>query len=354
MINAFIRSDTFENKGYWLRKHVAWFSHRYNAHYGIAQLSPQSPRYQVARDSLAELQRAASLGPTPRTPATQSRAQPKIIWMYWDAPLEAAPEVVRLSVSSWQALNPDYEVRLLSDDNIQQVLGFDFLAAFELSTVRLNPAIKADVLRLYLLSRYGGVWADSTTFCLTPLSQWLPVALGELGFFTFRQSKAPARPMEVWFIAAVQGREIVTHTLGLFLEHLFLPRRSAIFISNRAKNHAKLGVGRQHPELLYADFVRRAERFGFMPYFSFSYYLNDSLREYLTSADIERFMSLENRYVGNGEEFEAFQEALVSKQTYKRDYQQRPVFLKRKDYLLSLLADTKEADARVSVSSVSA
>jgi hypothetical protein len=91
-----------------------------------------------------------------------------------------------------------------------------------------------------------------------------------------------------------------------------------------------------------------------MPYFSFSYYLNDSLREYLTSADIERFMSLENRYVGNGEEFEAFQEALVSKQTYKRDYQQRPVFLKRKDYLLSLLADTKEAEARVSVSSSSA
>ena len=117
MINAFIRSDTFENKGYWLRKHVAWFSHRYNAHYGIAQLSPQSPRYQVARDSLAELQRASSLGPNPGA-ATQSQAQPKIIWMYWDAPLESAPEVVRLSVSSWQALNPDYEVRLLSDDNI--------------------------------------------------------------------------------------------------------------------------------------------------------------------------------------------------------------------------------------------
>ena len=33
---------------------------------------------------------------------------------------------------------------------------------------------RSDIIRLALLNRYGGVWADSTMLCLEPLDNWLP------------------------------------------------------------------------------------------------------------------------------------------------------------------------------------
>ena len=32
---------------------------------------------------------------------------------------------------------------------------------------------RSDIIRLALLNRYGGVWADSTMLCLEPLDRWL-------------------------------------------------------------------------------------------------------------------------------------------------------------------------------------
>ena len=49
---------------------------------------------------------------------------PKIIWMYWDKGLESAPEVLKLSRLSWEAQNPDWEVRFLDDSTIIQYLDY--------------------------------------------------------------------------------------------------------------------------------------------------------------------------------------------------------------------------------------
>jgi len=343
MINAFIASDTFENKGYWLRKRVPWFSRRYDAHYGIDQLEPGTPRHQQASAALEHLRAVCECQTSGHQASEEQQGVEKIIWMYWHAPLQEAPEVVQLSVASWQRQNPDHEVRLLNADNLEQVLGVDLMAAFELSTVRLSMAMKTDVLRLYLLSCFGGIWADATTFCLAPLETWLPGATARHGVFTFRQHKAPSRPVEAWFIAARQGSPVVTRVLALFVEHLFQPRQTAVFVSNRAKNHAKLGIGRQHPTLLYADFVRDAERHGFMPYFSVGYFFNESLRQHYTPSLIEAFMALDNRFASNGAPFEVFETAVVSKQTYKRDYEHRELFKARKAHLLALLERHPEA-----------
>lgn len=42
----------------------------------------------------------------------------------------------------------------------------------------------ADLLRLRLLRQNGGVWADATLYCVTPLDHWLPV-VAQKGFFAF-------------------------------------------------------------------------------------------------------------------------------------------------------------------------
>jgi hypothetical protein len=58
-----------------------------------------------------------------------------------------------------------------------------------------------------LLARYGGVWADSTTYCLQPLDAWLPGATTS-GFFAFAKP-GPDRMISSWFLAAAQGNALV-------------------------------------------------------------------------------------------------------------------------------------------------
>ncbi len=333
MLERFVGSEFFENKCFGLRKYIPYFNSKYIELNGLGKAWRDPELFERAQEALVNLRSAT------QEKEHVSSEIPKIIWMYWNTSISSAPDVVRMSVESWTKLNPDYEVRLLNDENITEALGFDFNAVFELCFVKLTLAIKADILRLYLLSRFGGVWADSTTFCLQPLSHWLPKCIGLHNFFTFRHKTVAARPLEVWFIAAEKHSEITRSTLNLFIEHLFKPRNIALFTSNRRKMLRKLGYEKQHPDMLYADTVTLAEKFGFMPYFSFSYFLNESLRKYFSCDEIEQFLSLPNNHAINDSDYTQFVGSVVSKQTYKDSYQQSPLYQKRRQYLVDVLEE---------------
>lgn len=341
MFDRFIRSEFFENKCVGLRRYIPYFNARYAELNGLGRAWQNPELLERAQKALAALRAATQGHEKPQADI------PKTIWMYWNTSLSCAPDVVRLSVESWKTLNPDYEIRLLSDENLNQELGFDFNAVFELCFVKLTLAMKADILRLYLLSRFGGVWVDTTTFCLAPLSHWLPGCTQPHGFFTFRHKTVPSRPLEAWFIAARQHSDITRHTLALFVEHLFKSRNVAIFVSNRRKMLEKMGYEKHHPDMLYADTVTQAEKFGFMPYFSVGYFFNESLRKSLSSDEIGQFLALPNRHVINDSDYDQFIEAVVSKQTYKDDYQQSPLYQKRRKYLTEIIAKAASSSKRV-------
>lgn len=122
----------------------------------------------------------------------------KIIWMYWHQGWEEAPDLVKRCRASWVRLNPDYEVRALDQHSL-----FDYITLAEgISPERKDLSIQkiANLGRLALLSRYGGVWADATVMCIRPLDEWLGPYL-ESGFFAFRNPGID-RLMSNWFIAA--------------------------------------------------------------------------------------------------------------------------------------------------------
>jgi len=70
-------------------------------------------------------------------------------------------------VSYWQRLNPQHEVRVL-DDVAAAALSPSYRA---LKKRHLLVQTLSDVLRLELLSLYGGVWCDITTCPTTPLDE---------------------------------------------------------------------------------------------------------------------------------------------------------------------------------------
>ena len=63
-----------------------------------------------------------------------------------------------------------------------------------------HPAARSDVVRAHILATQGGVWADASVFCVTPLDDWVQEAAGS-GFFAFR-SPGYGRPLSTWFLAA--------------------------------------------------------------------------------------------------------------------------------------------------------
>jgi hypothetical protein len=134
----------------------------------------------------------------------QSRKIERIIWMYWDQGLEQAPELVRACHESWLKNNPGWKVILLDSGDVNQYLSED-ASWFDLKNLCL--AHKSDLLRLYLLKEFGGVWADATTFCMRPLDQWIDAAAGS-GFFCFDRAGRD-RPIANWFIAAEPDNYLV-------------------------------------------------------------------------------------------------------------------------------------------------
>ena len=71
-----------------------------------------------------------------------------------------------------------------------------FLTRFESGENVGGLAHYADLLRLVLLDKFGGIWTDATTLCFQPLSSWMPPAV-TMGM---PRSLSAQRRTETWFI----------------------------------------------------------------------------------------------------------------------------------------------------------
>lgn len=127
---------------------------------------------------------------------------PKIIWIYWAQGEDQAPYLVRRCIASWREQNPGWDVRVLDEDGIAH-------HAEDMATLESLPRrFTANLLRLQLLARHGGVWVDATTLCHRPLDDWIPLMAGQTGFFVFRGPYFD-RWLDNWFIAANPKNELI-------------------------------------------------------------------------------------------------------------------------------------------------
>ena len=122
---------------------------------------------------------------------------PRRLWMMWDQGEAAAPPLVRTAVESWRELNPSWDVTVLDADCVTDWVEMPRLPQWVTRTAKTN------IVRLRLLGRYGGAWADATAICLRPLDDWVDRA-AETGRFAFARPQ-PARHLASWFLAARPG-----------------------------------------------------------------------------------------------------------------------------------------------------
>jgi len=124
--------------------------------------------------------------------------------MYWAQGEENLPFLVQACVSSWRVKNPGWELKLLDRDSLPALIDLeDFDARSDIGLQALS-----DIIRVKLLMRYGGVWADASLFCAKPLDDWLPPVIDD-GFFAFASHRKD-RLMTTWFLAGNRDSQLLS------------------------------------------------------------------------------------------------------------------------------------------------
>lgn len=161
---------------------------------------------------------------------------PRIIWSFWDGPAQG--EVEKLALASWREMNPGWEHRILNFASAMELLQSESEPLLTKAFIeKLNSwERKTDLIRLMLLQRFGGVWADATLFCTRPLDDYVFQMVSAANFSapTWGEPRQPCGLSGAWtsqmhsinglsshFLAAVPHSYIVERWLYAFSRLLY-------------------------------------------------------------------------------------------------------------------------------------
>jgi hypothetical protein len=132
---------------------------------------------------------------------------PRRIFLYWEQGFDKAPPVVSLAVASWEKLNSGFDLVLLDQSNVQE--WFDGEREVH-NWSKLRTSHQSDLLRLALLARYGGYWADATLVCTLPIHMWVPEEPPG-GFFMLHTPKGKNRFTQTFFLGSAAQSYFARH-----------------------------------------------------------------------------------------------------------------------------------------------
>lgn len=113
----------------------------------------------------------------------------KTVWLCWfdgeDDP--NLPEIERNCISRWKSLNSDRDVVVITDQNINDYCPeyVDIVSKYQHSYPR-SKTNKSELLRVLLLEKFGGIWADASVFPTAPMNMFEESFLNNGDFFTYR------------------------------------------------------------------------------------------------------------------------------------------------------------------------
>jgi len=135
--------------------------------------------------------------------------------MYWfqGEDHSGMPELNRNCIKRWRELNPDWKVNILSNETIVDYVP-EYFEIIKNSPNRRLPAC-SDLVRVLLLSKYGGVWVDASVYPMIPLSDFYDKIVNDTGFFTYRflprrlSREMGDRETVSWFICADKPNQYI-------------------------------------------------------------------------------------------------------------------------------------------------
>jgi Capsular polysaccharide synthesis protein len=132
---------------------------------------------------------------------------PKHIWTFWDQ--DPIPEFIKKCIQTWRDENPGYEITVVSLNTLKDYVGEEETEAI-LNWKFNNRAQKlSDLVRLSILSKYGGLWLDASIVAYSSFD-WVIDDGAECIMFTIPGLESEELILESWFIACTKENEFVT------------------------------------------------------------------------------------------------------------------------------------------------
>jgi len=161
----------------------------------------------------------------------------KIFWQYWHQGVNSTTsKIVVECLHSVEKYSGDYEVIVLTSKTVWDYIELPQFVFEKFGTERFNLAKLSNLIRLNLLSTYGGVWLDATIYLTAPIDE----KILSLDFFAFQRSKTPPPDAEMFrkfdplyfswdpnflagmlssFLIAKPGNKIISDLLSILLAY---------------------------------------------------------------------------------------------------------------------------------------
>lgn len=110
------------------------------------------------------------------------------VWLCWWQGLDAAPDLVKVCVSSIVENIPadKAQIHLITFENVNDYVTFPDWIVDKFNSGKISMTHLSDILRAGLLYRYGGLWMDATYYMNSPLPD---IWFEKKGFYTQRLKK---------------------------------------------------------------------------------------------------------------------------------------------------------------------
>lgn len=158
------------------------------------------------------------------------------VWVCWFQGIEQAPLLVRRCYEQMKRNLKNEEVVLITDENMDNYVQFPDYIMQKYRSGAITRTHLTDLLRLELLTRYGGTWIDSTVLCTGELPDY--VTRPDLFFFRTLKPGLDGHSIGLssWFMSAKSNNRLLVAVRELlynywrdndrlieyFLVHIFL------------------------------------------------------------------------------------------------------------------------------------
>lgn len=107
-----------------------------------------------------------------KIPVKTSDKFPNVIWMCWWQGIETAPIIVQKCVESIRKNAGECKIIILTEKNYKDYVELPDWIEDKKVKGTISRTHFSDLLRFYLLAKYGGMWLDATFFCIGSLKEF--------------------------------------------------------------------------------------------------------------------------------------------------------------------------------------
>lgn len=141
------------------------------------------------------------------------------VWVLWAQGRNAMPPIVAACVKSIERNAGAHPVNVLDNNSIKDYVDIPQVIYDKLQKGLITYTHFSDIVRMALLSRYGGFWIDATVYLTAPLPDY------SLPFYSIRQHGGNARFVEckngsnwsAYFIACGKGNAYIKTIYDFFI-----------------------------------------------------------------------------------------------------------------------------------------